>query len=79
MDLKTQIQQFFTDAKDVLRLITPMIAFIGIVGLGVMYLGSSWPIIGSFRRNNPDMANNVALGLAFCIAAGTLSSLIVFS
>ncbi len=79
MDLKAQIEQFFTDLKGVLQIITPVIAFIGVVGLGIMYLGSGWPIISKFRRDNPDMANNVALGLVFCIAAGTLSSLIVFS
>jgi len=32
MDLKTQIEQFFTDIKNVLRTLAPICAFIGLVG-----------------------------------------------
>ncbi len=79
MDLKTQITQFFSDIKDVLKIIAPLMAFIGIVGAGVIYLGSSWPIVGKLKRDNPDLMNNMFIGMGVLLAAGTLSSLIVFS
>ncbi len=79
MDLKTQITQFFSDIKDVLKIVAPLMAFIGIVGAGVIYLGSSWPIVGKLKRDNPDLMNNMFIGMGVLLAAGTLSSLIVFS
>ncbi len=79
MDLKTQIEQFFTDAKSIMQVVAPVVAFLGFVGLGVMYMGASWPIISKFKRDNPDMASTVILGLIFCIAASTLATLISFS
>ncbi len=41
MDLKTQIQTFFSDIKDVLQLIAPICAFIGLVGAGAVLI-SGW-------------------------------------
>ncbi len=79
MDLKTQITQFFSDIKDVLKIVAPLMAFIGIVGAGIIYLGSSWPIVGKLKRDNPDLMNNMFIGMGVLLAAGTLSSLIVFS
>ena len=79
MDLKTQIQQFFTDIKDVLKLVAPICAFIGLIGAGIIYMGSSWPVIGKLKRDNPDLMNNMFIGMAVLLAAGTVSALIVFS
>jgi hypothetical protein len=79
MDLKSQIEQFFNDIKDVLKIIAPLMAFIGIVGAGIIYLGSSWPIVSKLKRENPDLMNNLFIGMGVLLAAGTLSSLIVFS
>jgi hypothetical protein len=79
MDLKSQIEQFFRDFKDVLQIIAPLMAFIGIVGAGIIYLGSSWPIVGKLKRENPDLMNNLFIGMGVLLAAGTVSSLIVFS
>lgn len=78
MDLKTQFQQFFTDIQDVMKIIAPIMAFIGLVGAGVIYMGSSWPVIGKLKRDNPDMMNSMFLGMALLLAAGTVSSLVVF-
>ncbi len=39
MDLKSQIEQFFRDIKDVLQIIAPLMAFIGIVGAGIISYG----------------------------------------
>jgi hypothetical protein len=79
MDLKTQIEQFFTDAKSIMQVVAPVVAFLGFVGVGVMYMGSSWPLISKFKRDNPDMASTVILGLIFTIAASSLAALVSFS
>ncbi len=79
MDLKSQVQQFFNDIRDVLKLIAPVCAFIGLVGAGIIYTGSSWPVIGKLKRDNPDLMNNIFIGMGVLLAAGTISSLIVFS
>lgn len=79
MDLKAQLEQFFTDIKDVLKIIAPICAFIGLVGAGVIYMGSSWPVVGKLKRDNPDLMNNMFVGMAVLLAAGTVSALIVFT
>jgi hypothetical protein len=47
--------------------------------LPYMYMGSSWPIIGQWKQDNPRAANQVVMGLLFVIAASTVASLISFS
>ncbi len=79
MNLKTAIEQFFTDTKDVFKVIAPAMAFIGIIGLGILYVGAPLPVVSKFKRDNPDAFTSVTLGMVFLLAAGTLSSLIVFS
>jgi phage-related minor tail protein len=79
LDLKTQLETFFTDIKDILKIIAPICAFIGLIGAGIIYLGSSWPVIGKMKRDNPDLMNNMFIGMAVLLAAGTVSSLIVFA
>lgn len=49
MDLSTAIQDLFGDIRDVAQLIAPIAAVIGFIGLGVMYVGSSWPLIGDWK------------------------------
>jgi len=79
MDLKTQIQNFFTDIKTILQLIAPICAFIGLVGAGIIYMGSSWPVIGKLKQNNPDLMNNMFIGMAVLLVASTAASLVVFA
>ena len=79
MDLKSQIEQFFTDIKGVMQILAPICAFIGLVGAGVIYMGSSWPVVGRLKRNNPELMDNMFIGMAVLIAAGTISSLVVFA
>ena len=79
MDLKSQIEQFFTDIKGVMQILAPLCAFIGLVGAGIIYMGSSWPVIGRLKRNNPELMDNMFIGMAVLLAAGTISSLIVFA
>jgi hypothetical protein len=78
-DLKTQIETFFNDIKGILQILAPICAFIGLVGAGIIYMGSSWPVVGKLKRDNPDLMNNMFIGMAVLLAAGTVSSLVVFS
>ena len=43
MSLADAIQDLFTDVRDVAQIIAPIAAVIGFLGLGLMYMGSSWP------------------------------------
>ncbi len=79
MSLKDAIQKLFTDAKDIAQLIAPLAAVLGFIGLGIMYMGSSWPLIGDWKRDNPKAANQVVLGLLFVIAAGSITTIISFA
>ena len=85
MNLTDAIQQLFTDLQDIAQLIAPIAAVIGFLGLGLMYMGSSWPIIGDWKRDNPKAANQVVIGLLFvvfasgvcvCISSGSVSGLL---
>ncbi len=79
MNLKDAIQKLFTDAKDIAQLIAPLAAVLGFIGLGVMYMGSSWPLISDWKRDNPRAANQVVLGLIFIIVASSVTTIISFS
>ena len=73
------IEEWFAEAQSVAQLVAPMAAFLGFVGVGLMYMGSSWPIIGQWKQDNPRAANQVVIGLLFVIAASTLASFISFT
>lgn len=79
MDLSTAIQDLFGDIRDVAQLIAPIAAVIGFIGLGVMYMGSSWPLIGDWKRDNPKAANQVVIGLLFVVFASSVTALITFA
>jgi hypothetical protein len=46
--------------------------------LPYMYMGSSWPIIGDWKKDNPKAANQVVVGLLFVIFASSVTTLITF-
>lgn len=79
MNLSDAIQQLFNDIRDVAQLIAPIAAVIGFLGLGLLYLGSSWPIIGDWKKENPKAANQVIVGLFFVIFASSVTTLISFT
>ncbi len=79
MNLTDAIQQLFTDLQDIAQLIAPIAAVIGFLGLGLMYMGSSWPIIGDWKRDNPKAANQVVIGLLFVVFASSVTALITFA
>jgi phage-related minor tail protein len=79
MNLAQAIQDLFSDIQDVAQIIAPIAAVIGFLGLGIMYLGSSWPIIGDLKKDNPKAANQVVIGLFFIVFASSVTALISFS
>jgi len=36
----------------------------GLIGAGVTYMGSSWPVVGKLKRDKPDLMNNMFIGMA---------------
>ena len=79
MDLSTAIQNLFGDIQDVAQLVAPIAAVIGFIGLGIMYVGSSWPLIGDWKKDNPKAANQVVIGLLFIVFASSVTALITFA
>ena len=79
MNLSDAVQQLFTDVQTIAQVIAPIAAIIGFIGLGIMYMGSSWPLIGDWKRDNPKAANQVVIGLMFVIFASSVTALISFS
>ena len=59
--------------------IAPIAAVIGFVGLGIMYMGSSWPLLGDWKKDNPKAASQVVIGLLFVIFAASVTTLIAFT
>ncbi|MBZ0280777.1 MAG: hypothetical protein K8L97_08540 [Anaerolineae bacterium] len=78
MDLAQAIEQLFNDVQAVAQVIAPLAAVIGFLGLGIMYMGSSWPFIADWKRDNPKAANQVVIGLLFVIFASSVTTLITF-
>jgi hypothetical protein len=79
VDLATAIEQLFGDVQTAAQTIAPLAAVIGFLGLGLMYMGSSWPIIGDWKKDNPKAANQVVVGLLFVIFASSVTTLISFT
>ena len=66
----TSIESFFTEFEALLLLISGSLSVIGVIGLAIMYLGSSWPLISDWKRDNPKMASQVTIGLLLLIFVG---------
>jgi phage-related minor tail protein len=79
LNLRDFIEQLFTDIRDVAQIIAPLAAVIGFLGLGIVYMGSSWPIVGDWKRDNPKAANQVVIGLLFVVFAASVTALITFA
>ncbi len=52
-EVSTAIEGFFTDLQDLLQVIAPIFAFLGVVGLGIMYMGSSFLLLAIGSVTNP--------------------------
>ena len=78
-NVSTAVEGFFTDLKALLQIIAPIFAFLGVVGIGLMYMGSSMPVISDWKKNNPQAASSVVMGLIFVLLASSVASLISFT
>ena len=79
MTIAEFIQQLFGDIQGIVQVIAPIAAVIGFVGLGIMYMGSSWPLLGDWKKDNPKAASQVVIGLLFVIFAASVTTLIAFN
>jgi hypothetical protein len=65
------IQDFVSQLETLLLAISGSVAVIGILGLGMMYVGSSLPLISEWKQNNPKAFRDVTWGLIFLIFASS--------
>ena len=63
------IQGFIQDVEGLLLAVSGSVAVIGVLGLGIMYLGSSLPLISQWKQDHPKAFNDVALGIVFIVIA----------
>jgi hypothetical protein len=69
-DIPSSVETFFTQLEELLLAISGSMAVIGMIGLAIMYLGSSWPLISDWKRDNPRMATQVTIGLILLVFVG---------
>lgn len=79
MTIAEFIQQLFGDMQEIVQVIAPIAAVIGFIGLGIMYMGSSWPLLGDWKKDNPKAASQVVIGLVFVIFAASVTTLVAFA
>jgi hypothetical protein len=65
------IQDFISEIETLLLAISGSFAVIGVLGLGMMYLGSSIPLISEWKQQNPKAFRDVTWGLIFLIFASS--------
>lgn len=75
----TEIATFFNHLKSLIQGIAPVIAFLGFVTLGLIYLGSSILVLSDWKRNNQEAASQVVTGLIFVLLASSIASFISFT
>jgi len=76
----TQIETFFADVEAVMLTIATSAAVIGFIGLAILYLGSSIPLIAQWKQDNPRAANQAVIGLLLLIfvGGGALTAMLSF-
>lgn len=65
------IQDFITNIETLLVAISATFAVIGLLGLGIMYVGSSVPLISEWKKNNPKAFRDVTWGLIILVFASS--------
>ena len=69
-DVGGQVEGFFADLEGILTAVATSCAVIGFIGLAIMNLGSSLPIIADWKQENPKAARQVIMGLIILIFVG---------
>ncbi len=68
MNLTTTFTDIVTQIKDALVSVAPLFIVIGLIGAGIMYAGSSLPILGDWKKENPKALTYLIIG-CLCIAS----------
>ena len=63
------IQNFITNLESTMLAVAGSFAVIGVLGLGLMYVGSSLPLISQWKQDHPKAFSDVTLGLIFLVVA----------
>ncbi len=63
------IQNFIQNLETTMLAVAGSFAVIGVLGLGLMYVGSSLPLIAQWKQDHPKAFNDVTLGLIFLVVA----------
>lgn len=74
--LQDQLTQIFISLITIAKTIAPAVGILGFIGLGILYMGSSWPIISTWKQQNPQAVGNVMMGLFFVLFASLVVSII---
>jgi hypothetical protein len=79
-DPGAEIEQFFTDVEGIMLAVATSAAVIGFIGLAIMYLGSSFPLIATWKAENPKASSQVVIGLLLLIfiGGGSLTAFLSF-
>ena len=70
-DVGTMITDVVDQAETVLTTIAGGFAIIGLLGLAIMYMGSSIPFLAEWKQNNPQAASNIIKGLFIMLFVGS--------
>ncbi|MGB7341089.1 MAG: hypothetical protein WBC91_19490 [Phototrophicaceae bacterium] len=70
-DPAAAVEGFFTQIEDILRIIAASAAVIGVLGLAIMNMGSVFPVVSDWKKENPKAASQVTSGIVMMIFVGT--------
>ena len=79
-DVGGQIETFFGEVEAVMLAVATSAAVIGFIGLAIMYLGSSIPVIAQWKQENPKAASQAVMGLLMLVfvGGGALTAMLSF-
>jgi len=75
-DPANSVNNFLSGVTGIVRQVAPFVALLAFIGLGIMYMGASIPMIADWKKDNPKAANSVVLGLIFVLLASGASLLL---
>jgi len=74
--LGTSITTILTELLTTLKGIAPIVAGMGLVMIGILYMGSSIPVIAGFKDSKPQAFSNMIVGIGIVFAASTIITII---
>jgi hypothetical protein len=70
-DVGGMITDFVDQTKTILMSVAGGAAIIGLLGLAIMYMGSSIPFLAEWKQNNPQASSNIIKGLFILLFVGS--------